>query len=337
MEEVKMDHSDDELSDLKKRFHRIRDDYDYPTEKPKGINTRNSENMTMNNFCRQHSRKENNDERVSFICTICETSFKRKNSLYRHIRNIHEEFFTVWNRGVKRGINREHFTQNKKQKIMDDDDDKLTGDYDLSQTSAARNHKNMINFVEEHSRKENKDERALFICTICNTTFKRLNTLTRHIRSIHGEFFSDWNRKNKQTKIEAEHSRKENKDGKVVFICTICNTTFKRLNTLTRHIRNIHEEFFSDWNRKNKRKFTQITGNRLTNKKLRKEFLCSFCGLYFKTAISLKRHEQNIHDFHTKNSSGLKRKEYGGMTEDKRYIKRHKSKKKTPITYQNYF
>lgn len=194
MAKEKMDHSDNELSDLQERFHRICYDYDYPPKTKPRENTRNGETMNMSNFTQEHSQKENKDERISFICTICETSFKRKNSLSRHMRNIHQEFFTDWDRKNKRKNKREHFTQNKKIKIMDDDD-KLTDDYNLSPMSAVR--KKMINFVGEHSRKENKEERDLFICTICNTTFKRLNSLTRHNRNIHEEFFSDRDRKNK--------------------------------------------------------------------------------------------------------------------------------------------
>ena len=155
--------------------------------------------------------------------------------------------------------------------------------------------------------------------------------------------------------LVGQFSRIENENEKILYICTLCDSNFNRKNSLTRHMKNIHHDFFINLKKK-KRKLSEnqfIPNKKLkndisrkrkyrsninpNNKKSKKEVLCSFCGLYFKTNLSLKRHENNIHDFQNDNAKGIKRKGNCEIMNDERYIKRHKNETKIPVTYQNYF
>ena len=137
----------------------------------------------------------------------------------------------------------------------------------------------------------------------------------------------------------------------IIYICTLCNQNFKRKKSLSRHMKNIHADFFSNFESKkrklpkvfhtpNKKFKTDISRKRKSesgiksNKRVKKELLCKFCNSFFKNSSSLKRHEKNIHDFHNDNMKGLKRErndDVGG------YKKRHKNAEKSSVTYDNYF
>ena len=148
----------------------------------------------------------------------------------------------------------------------------------------------------------------------------------------------------------------ENKNDKVIYICTICGSNFNSRKALVRHLKHIHDDFFPDEKRKKRKhndedleshkkikpdtRGVKREGGSITNpkkKKKRGEILCVFCGLYFKNEMSLNRHEKNIHDSLNKNQKGLKRKNYVIDSTDRRYNKRHKNEKKIPVTYENYF
>ena len=135
----------------------------------------------------------------------------------------------------------------------------------------------------------------------------------------------------------------------VVFHCTICKSQFKNFVSLSRHMKNIHGEYFEDWNRENKRKNNDnfdmnkkfkadgrlkrnASTERADIKRLRGEYACMFCQSYFKTSAGLKRHTQNIHGVDT-----IRGKRKTNNTTEERYLKRQKTKYKVPVTYQNYF
>lgn len=137
----------------------------------------------------------------------------------------------------------------------------------------------------------------------------------------------------------------------IIYICTLCNKNFQRKKSLSRHMKNIHSDFFSNLESKkrklpkvfhtpNKKFKTDISRKRKSessnksNKRVKKELLCKFCNIFFKNSSSLKRHEENVHDFHNDNMKGLKRErndDVGG------YKKRHKNAEKSSILYNNYF
>lgn len=146
---------------------------------------------------------------------------------------------------------------------------------------------------------------------------------------------------------------KENR--KVTYVCTICRAKFKRMNTLTRHMQNIHGEFFEAEGKTEKRKNLNespqqrkkfiadgrrkrnMAGGENSQKRVRKELKCPLCKDYFKTESALHRHGINTHDLNSLESKGEKRKEFKGKNLPQQYVKRQKNEVKTPIEYVNYF
>ena len=166
-----------------------------------------------------------------------------------------------------------------------------------------------------------------------------------------------------QNKTPSPHKRKkflaqtaENKESKkVTYVCTICRAKFKRMNTLTRHMQNIHGEFFETKVRTEKRKNLNespqqrkkfisdgrkkrnMVGGENSQKRARKELKCPLCKDYFKTESALHRHGINTHDLNSHELKGEKRKEFRGKNLPQQYVKRRKNEVKTPIEYVNYF
>lgn len=148
---------------------------------------------------------------------------------------------------------------------------------------------------------------------------------------------------------------KTNENRKVTYVCTICRSKFKRMNTLQRHMQNIHGEFFETNRRTEKRKNMNESpqerkkfisdGRRKRNmgddgkshKRTRTEFKCPLCTEYFKTESALNRHSVNVHDLNSHHPKGKKRKEFGGKNVPQQYLKRQKNEVKMPIEYVNYF
>lgn len=145
----------------------------------------------------------------------------------------------------------------------------------------------------------------------------------------------------------------EGGDGKISFICTICNSRFKRFHSLSRHMNNIHPDYFGDWYKKNKRaneepeapnnkkaKWDGRMKRRLQSieengdKKIRREFKCFFCSQYFRTESSLERHKRTIHT--PPNRTEKRKGDELGPTSDT-YVKRQKGDPKKAIQYSNYF
>ena len=145
----------------------------------------------------------------------------------------------------------------------------------------------------------------------------------------------------------------EGGDDKISFICTICNSRFKRFHSLSRHMMNIHPDYFGDWHRKNKRgneepeapnnkkaKWDGRMKRRLHSveengdKKIRREFKCFFCSQHFRTESSLERHKRTIHT--PPNRTEKRKGDELGPTSDT-YVKRQKGDPKKAIQYSNYF
>ena len=146
-----------------------------------------------------------------------------------------------------------------------------------------------------------------------------------------------------------------NENRKVTYVCTICRAKFKRMNTLQRHMQNIHGEFFETdkktEKRKNKNESPQeqkrfksdgrlkrsMDEDEKSPKRTRTEFRCHLCTEYFKTKSALSRHSLNIHDLNSNQPKGEKRKEFGGKNVARQYLKRQKKEVKIPLEYVNYF
>ena len=151
----------------------------------------------------------------------------------------------------------------------------------------------------------------------------------------------------KELLIKQKPSNSRNSN--IFFYCTICDTRFKKLASLSRHIKNMHDEYFEEWNRQNKRKNEdedrakkrfkggvnlkrKATTRKNDTKRARKEFPCMFCQRYFKTDAGLKRHTENQHG-----SDANREKRKNTERDEARYLKRQKTKSKVPVTYKNYF
>ena len=127
-----------------------------------------------------------------------------------------------------------------------------------------------------------------------------MNTLTRHMQNIHGEFF--------ETKVRTEKR--------------------KNLNESPQQ----RKKFISDG-----RKKRNMVGGENSQKRARKELKCPLCKDYFKTESALHRHGINTHDLNSHELKGEKRKEFRGKNLPQQYVKRRKNEVKTPIEYVNYF
>ena len=159
--------------------------------------------------------------------------------------------------------------------------------------------------------------------------------------------------KKNPTRITKPIPSLEGGDGKISFICTICNSRFKRFHSLSRHMNNIHPDYFGEWSKKSKRaneepeapnnkkaKWDGRMKRRLQSidengdKKIRREFKCFFCSQHFRTESSLERHKRAIH---TPPNRSEKRK--GGELDppSDTYVKRQKGDPKKAIQYSNYF
>ena len=151
-----------------------------------------------------------------------------------------------------------------------------------------------------------------------------------------------------QTKF-SQNPNISNNDDIISFHCTLCTSSFKKFTTLSRHMKNIHGEYFQEWNRQNKRKNEEklSTNKKFKNdgsfkrkastdrdyvKRSKEEFQCIFCQRYFKSSAGLKRHTVNQHGSVTN-----KEKRKNAETSEERYLKRQKTKTKVPITYNSYF
>ena len=187
------------------------------------------------------------------------------------------------------------------------------------------------------------EENAEFIfCTYCSKKFRSQTEQENHMLQIHPD------KRSKKILPVLEGAK-----GTVSFLCTICNSRFKRFQSLSRHMSNIHPDFFVEWNRKNKRphednnattykkpkwdgrlKRPSPSTHENEKKKSKIEFKCFFCDRYFRSKISLDRHERNIH--RSAESNG-KRKREDSNPQKGFYEKRLKVEPKPPVQYSNYF
>ena len=167
----------------------------------------------------------------------------------------------------------------------------------------------------------------------------------------------------KNMKMPLPHTRKKfiaqisdtKENRKVTYVCTICRAKFRRMDTLTRHMQNIHGEFFEVEGKTEKRKNMNdspqqrkkfisdgrrkrnMIGGENTQKRARNELKCPLCQDHFKSESALNRHGVNVHDLNSNEQKGEKRKEFRGKNLPQQYIKRQKNEIKTPIEYVNYF
>ena len=166
------------------------------------------------------STVKHEDERINYVCSFCEEIYQSKHLLEKHLSENH-----------------------------------------------SASHKRLKNINRKPS---DTDSNAItFLCMICENRFKRFNTLSRHMKNIHPEYFEEWN-KTKKRKNEIPHSlrkkfkhdgrqkRKLGTDGenelkkvKKEYQCPYCERFYKTVNTLQRHINNLHTSVGKGEKRKN--------------------------------------------------------------------------------------
>ena len=173
----KLDNEEDNLSDdsdweeLKQRYRRLRGDFDSPPrEKNKfdhvfeGKNAENSNRSNENKISTRLPKKKDGMitkfESISYICSICEQIFRKRNALHRHIMTMHSEYFI----------------EQTKRKRTDKDNNK-----NKKFISDGRKKRNM---PQNHTRQ--KIARTEFPCVLCQRFFKTKSALERHNLNIHG-------------------------------------------------------------------------------------------------------------------------------------------------------
>ena len=87
--------------------------------------------------------------------------------------------------------------------------------------------------ASKQSRESNhKEERIIFICSLCNTNFEKKNALQRHMKNVHDAYFDS-----KKKGIKRKFSGLE---------CKFCENTFSTKKALDRHVKNIHQDLFQN-------------------------------------------------------------------------------------------
>ena len=176
----RMSDEDDDLSDdsdwedLKQRYRRLRGDFDSPPRKKsnfkhfsEGEKADNNISSNKNSSSTLMDRKKDSSiakfESVSYICSICKQTFRRRNALHRHIMNWHSEYFEEPSIQKKRKRSDQDTKDNKKFR------------------SDGRKKRNM-----PQNQTRYKIPRTEFPCAFCQRFFKTKSTLERHNSSIHG-------------------------------------------------------------------------------------------------------------------------------------------------------
>ncbi|KAM7364205.1 uncharacterized protein ACRADG_000794 [Cochliomyia hominivorax] len=121
---------------------------------------------------------------------------------------------------------------------------------------ALRTHKHYTHMPDEKKRP----------CPLCNFKSSRLSNLKVHIGVVHGA-------------DKVKEIFKPADDNGVQFPCTICDQSFRRKDTLQKHIKRIHQN-------------PQPKEPRIKVKipKEKERFLCTYCGGSFRTKYGLSRH-----------------------------------------------
>ena len=190
-------------------------------------------------------------------CEICEKTFTRKDSLQKHLSQVHSgkrysctmcpasfaQSFKLKKHAEKHQGSAGTLSSNQ------DKEDKCP---DSSSTDTNGSKEGFAHLKERqtrsrkrrHLKKEiSKSSAASVACNICNKKFSKQANVDRHVLDAH-------------TKSKG-------------FFCTKCQTNFARKDTLERHMAEVHKE--------------------------EKEFFCKHCPKIFARAENLERHISDVH------------------------------------------
>ena len=301
---IKPASNENNYSDLKDRLNRIRNDIEWPPRKSKKHSTPNfkkplkysklkqSININPGSNENDYSDLQDRLNRIRYDIDWPPRKPKKHSTPILEKPTKYSKLKQPININPKSNENDSSDLQDRLNRIRND----IEWPPRKSKNNSNQHMDNMDDFVKKSSHIKNGRENIIYICTLCNQNFKRKKSLSRHMKNIHADFFSNF----------------ESKKRKLPKVFHTPNKKFK-----------------TDISRKRKSE----SGIK-SNKRVKKELLCKFCNSFFKNSSSLKRHEKNIHDFHNDNMKGLKRErndDVGG------YKKRHKNAEKSSVTYDNYF
>ena len=176
----KLSDEDDNLSDdsdweeLRQRYRRLRGDFDSPPQEKSNVDHASEEKKTEDNIRSNKDkastlidRKKDGPitkfESISYICSICKETFRKRNALHRHIMNWHAEYFEDSGLQNKRKRSNEDNQKNKKFR------------------SDGRKKRHM-----PQNQQRQKIARTELPCVFCQRFFKTKYALERHNASIHG-------------------------------------------------------------------------------------------------------------------------------------------------------
>ena len=154
------DESDEsDWEELRERYRRLRGDYDSPTreKEPRGkSNLQKSSALTKNKTHTSRAPKV-----ISYLCTICNQTFKKQTALQKHVNDMHSEYF-------KKRSNK------RKKKSTDIQSKRL-------EIGGSKKRK------AENKPAVSKKKRKEIQCEFCHSYYKTEQAYNRHYLNIHGK------------------------------------------------------------------------------------------------------------------------------------------------------
>ena len=226
-----------------------------------------------------------------FKCSVCDLVLKRKYTLVRHLKEIHD---TVLNEDFKDGS-----------------DDSSSYASSSDESSSGDSSSNDTDYAEE---KDDNDAYvfSIFKCNLCDKPFRLKRYLNEHVNNIHGtnskfnceecgvEFKYKANLKRHKVIAHMESEKKPGLAGigsVKIFSCETCSKEFKRKDYLRKHLASHHHT--------------------------EEKFSCEFCGKSYQRNDKLKEH---ITLFHSNPDIGHNCNLCGKKLSNKANLKRHLTK-----------
>ena len=150
--------SDPELQELRDRFNKIKYDINYPPPRNRNLGKA------------RPARKRKPESKISYLCSICNTYFERRQQLFRHLMNEHPTFAQtpkVEPEKYKRGMKRKSSFENiSNKKVKTDGRQKRKSNFPDNKTEI----------------KKNKTE---YKCRFCGSFYRTEKGLNRHEKNVH--------------------------------------------------------------------------------------------------------------------------------------------------------
>ena len=175
------------------------------------INSSNSdsysdENNILSQSINETTTSNSNDDDISVLkCKLCPFIFNNKNSLIRHLKNVHY----------------------------------VSADYINNNPKGTKRKTNETNGNIKYSDSANKNKPSyLYKCKLCEFTFSKENALKRHEKNIHeiGNDKKGIKRKFPNPKISPNSTKKS-----FFYKCKLCSQSFSKQKILNRHLSVIHD------------------------------------------------------------------------------------------------